>query len=147
MSALPPDDEDALEIEVEEFRELYADDPDIAARVHAAVRRDHPDRASLADAVVDSLIAGSDMHDDEAAIDEVIDACRRLMPLAPVIAHLRAEGQSVRADLLESAPAAAGRWLSEGGWAIHDAEGEEVAFVFARPDVDRSWVMMLDGGR
>ena len=140
------DDEDALELEVEEFREIYAEDPEVEQRVHEAVLREHPERGSLADAEVDSLVAGFEMHDDEAAIVEVIDACRRLMPLEPVIAHLREAGQGARADLLADAPATAGRWLTEGGWVVHDGGGAEVAFVFARPEAGRMWFMMLDGG-
>lgn len=139
------DDDDALELEVEEFREVLAQDPEVAGRVREAVLREHPDRESLADAVVDSLVAGYEMHSDEAAIVEVIDDCRRLMPLEPVIAHLRAGGQDARADLLEEAVVAAGRWLHDGGWVVHDADGAEVAFVFARRDGGPAWFLMLEG--
>ncbi len=144
MTFIDPDD-DPLELEAEEFREIYADDCDVATRVHAAVLAAHPERPALADAVVDSLVSGHDMHVDEEPIADVIDACRRLMPLPAVVDHLRGLQRDALADLLEAAPATAGRWLHQGGWAVHDDAGAEVAFVFARPDCDRAWVLLFDG--
>lgn len=144
MAAIDPDD-DPLELETEEFRELYAEDPGVADLVHAAVVAGHPERPAFADAVVDSLIAGHDMHVDEDPIVEILDACLRLMPLAAVVEHLHGLQRDALADLLESAPAAAGRWLHDGGWAVHDDAGTEVAFVFARRGSGRAWVQLFDG--
>ncbi len=144
MTAIDPD-EDPLELEVEEFRELYAENIEVAALVHAAMLTAYPERESLADAVVDSLIAGHDMHVDEDPIVEVVDACRRLMPLDAVVSHLRGIDLTALADLLEDAPHAAGRWLHAGGWAVHDTGGDEVAFMFASQGSGRTWVLLLDG--
>ena len=138
-------DEDPLEIEVEEFRELLVEDPGISARVHAAIRVAEQGRPALADAVVDSLVAGFDLHPDEHPIVDTIDACRHLMPLDAVVAHLRAAAREDLAALLEAAPATAGKWLHEGGWVVHDAAGAEVAFVFSARGCDRTWVRIFDG--
>ncbi|MDN4474341.1 hypothetical protein QQX09_00575 [Demequina sp. SYSU T00192] len=142
MSTAQPDD-NPLWIEIEEFRELYAEDPTVADDVHGAVARSHPDRPALADAVVDSLVAGFDMHADEDAIEDVIEACARLIPLLSALEILRDAGDHALADLLESAPANAGRWLHQGGWAIHRSDGAEAAFMFARLDAGRAWVLLL----
>ncbi|MDN4477853.1 hypothetical protein QQX10_06225 [Demequina sp. SYSU T00039] len=144
MAVIDPD-EDPLELETEEFREIYAEDPTVADLVHAAVLAEHPERPALADAVVDSLVAGHDMHEDEAPIVEILDACLRLMPLDAVVEHLRGLQRDALADLLEATPAEAGRWLHEGGWAVHDDAGTEVAFMFARRDSGRAWVQLFDG--
>ena len=138
-------DEDPLEIEVEEFRELLAEDAGITDRVHAAVSEAEPDRPALADAVVDSLIAGFDLHPDEDPIVDIIDACRLLMPLDAVVAHLRATGREDLAALLADALTAAGKWIHEGGWVVHDAAGREIAFVFSARGCDRTWVRIFDG--
>lgn len=144
MAAIDPDD-DPLEFETEEFRELYAEDPSVADLVHAAVLAERPERPTLADAVVDSLVAGHDMHEDEAPIVEILEPCLKLMPLDAVVEHLRGLQRDALADLLEAAPAAAGRWLHDGGWAVHDSAGTEVAFVFARRGSARAWVQLFDG--
>ena len=58
MAAIDPDD-DPLEFETEEFRELYAEDPSVADLVHAAVLAAHPERPTLADAVVTPVCAAA----------------------------------------------------------------------------------------